>query len=216
MALPAAWPLAVTAGSQPDGELDDGKGFGIDLHDFGTTFKAYRREIIQEIQLYGELHRFIPALASSTGAKIAELPLASVAGKEDKRRYGIARTIRVLLDLMIVKFLLDYSTRPGQFFGLVGVGSTALSFFAVDGSGIRQVLFSHRSDKRLGTAGVLAVALFLVGIQFSFHGIARRNYSAHLLRITEQADLRSARSEKPPQRVGRFRGADAAFRISDR
>src|SRR6266702_4962552 len=61
---------------------------GVDLHEFGTTFKAYRREIIQEIQLYGELHRFIPALASSTGARIAEVPISSVAGKEDNKRYG--------------------------------------------------------------------------------------------------------------------------------
>jgi len=115
LALPAARALAIGASSQPRGELDDGQALGNDLHDFGTTFKAYRREIIQEIQLYGELHRFIPALASSTGAKIAELPIASVAGKDDKKRYGIARTIRVLLDLVIVKFLLDYSTRPGSF-----------------------------------------------------------------------------------------------------
>src|SRR6202047_4347983 len=99
---------------------------GIGIHAFGTTFKAYRREIIQEIQLYGELHRFIPALASSTGAKIAEVPIASVGGKEDKKRYSIARTIRVFLDLLMVKFLLDYSTRPLQFFGLLGMGGAGL------------------------------------------------------------------------------------------
>jgi len=70
---------------------------GIELHDFGTTFKAYRREIIQEIQLYGELHRFIPALASSTGAKIAEVPIANLERKSGKSNYGIGRTIRVFL-----------------------------------------------------------------------------------------------------------------------
>src|SRR2546429_888214 len=101
---------------------------GIDLHDFGTTFKAYRREIIQEIQLYGELHRFIPALASSTGARIAEVPIENLHRKSGKSNYGIGRTIRVFLDLIIVKFLLDYSTRPLQFFGLLGVAGAGLGF----------------------------------------------------------------------------------------
>src|SRR5215475_2648707 len=99
---------------------------GVDLHDFGTTFKAYRREIIQEVQLYGELHRFIPALASSTGARIAEVPIVNLQRKSGQSNYGIGRTIRVLLDLMIVKFLLDYSTRPAQFFGLLGMGGASL------------------------------------------------------------------------------------------
>src|SRR5438309_130796 len=144
---------------------------GIDLHDFGTTFKAYRREIIQEIQLYGELHRFIPALASSMGAKIAELPIASVAGKEDKKRYGIARTIRVLLDLIIVKFLLDYSTRPGQFFGLVGVGSTALSILLWLILAFDKFYFHIALIKDSWPVVFLAVGLFLVGIQFLSMGL---------------------------------------------
>src|SRR6201998_1192102 len=103
-----------------------GKLSGVELHDFGTTFKAYRREIIQEIQLYGELHRFIPALASSTGARITEVPITDLERKSGKSNYGIGRTIRVFLDLMIVKFLLDYSTRPLQFFGLLGLGGAGL------------------------------------------------------------------------------------------
>ena len=93
---------------------------GIDLHDFGTTFKAYKREIIQEIQLYGELHRFIPALAGSAGARITEVPITDLDRKSGKSNYGIGRTFRVFLDLIIVKFLQDYSTRPLQFFGLIG------------------------------------------------------------------------------------------------
>src|ERR1700737_3324290 len=99
---------------------------GIDLHDFGTTFKAYRREIIQEIQLYGELHRFIPALAGSTGARITEVPITDLARKNGKSNYGIGRTLRVFLDLIIVKFLQDYSTRPLQFFGLLGMSGVSL------------------------------------------------------------------------------------------
>src|SRR3989454_10608885 len=99
---------------------------GIELHDFGTTFKAYRREIIQEIQLYGEIHRFIPALASSAGAQIAEAPISHITRKHGKSNYGIGRTIRVLLDLLIGKFLLDYSSRPLQFFGLLGLARASL------------------------------------------------------------------------------------------
>jgi glycosyltransferase involved in cell wall biosynthesis len=93
----------------------------VDLHDFGTTFKAYRREILAEIQLYGELHRFIPALASWSGASVAEVPITNIRRKNGKSNYGISRTIRVFLDLLSVKFLLDYSTRPLQLFGLPGL-----------------------------------------------------------------------------------------------
>ncbi len=93
----------------------------VDLHDFGTTFKAYRREILAEIQLYGELHRFIPALASWSGASVTEVPITNIRRKNGKSNYGISRTIRVFLDLLSVKFLLDYSTRPLQLFGLPGI-----------------------------------------------------------------------------------------------
>jgi glycosyltransferase involved in cell wall biosynthesis len=94
---------------------------GVSLHDFGTTFKAYRREVLSEIHLYGELHRFIPALASWAGASVAEVPISNIARKNGESNYGISRTVRVLLDLMSVKFLLDYSTKPLQFFGLLGL-----------------------------------------------------------------------------------------------
>jgi glycosyltransferase involved in cell wall biosynthesis len=95
---------------------------GVDLHDFGTTFKAYRCEVIKNIRLYGELHRFIPALASSVGARICELPIQNINRPFGKSNYGISRTIRVLFDLLTVKFLLSYLGRPLQFFGLLGLG----------------------------------------------------------------------------------------------
>src|SRR5881628_1880500 len=97
---------------------------GIDLHDFGTTFKAYRREIIQEIQLYGELHRFIPALAAGAGARIAEIPIKNPPRQNGKSNYGLSRAFRVFLDLLSTKFLLDYSTRPLHFFGFFGLLAT--------------------------------------------------------------------------------------------
>src|ERR1700758_3760726 len=144
---------------------------GIELHDFGTTFKAYRREIIQEIQLYGELHRFIPALASSAGARIAEVPIENLHRKSGKSNYGIGRTIRVFLDLIIVKFLLDYSTRPLQFFGLLGVagmgfGSLLACFLAYEKFYLHQSIMAEH-----GPLMMLSVALFISGIQFVSMGL---------------------------------------------
>jgi len=100
----------------------------VPLHDFGTTFKAYRREIIQGIQLYGDLHRFIPALAAGAGARIVEIPISNPPRANGKSNYGISRTFRVFLDLLSTKFLLDYSTRPLHFLGffallLTGTGT---------------------------------------------------------------------------------------------
>jgi len=96
----------------------------LDLHDFGTTFKAYRRETIKDLQLYGELHRFIPALASWSGATIAEIPIKNLSRQSGKSNYGLSRTLTVALDLICIKFLLDYSTKPLQLFGSWGLLST--------------------------------------------------------------------------------------------
>jgi glycosyltransferase involved in cell wall biosynthesis len=96
----------------------------VDLHDFGTTFKAYRREVITDLPLYGEMHRFIPALVSWSGARIAEIPIKNIVRQQGKSNYGLSRTVTVFLDLICLKFLLDYSTKPLQFFGGWGLLST--------------------------------------------------------------------------------------------
>ncbi len=143
----------------------------VDVHDFGTTFKAYRREIISDIRLYGELHRFIPALASWAGASIAEVPITNIPRQNGKSNYGISRTIRVLLDLMSVKFLLDYSTRPLQLFGLAGLaclaggGGIALWIFG------RKALFDEGLLANHGPLIILGVALVMGGIQFLAMGL---------------------------------------------
>jgi glycosyltransferase involved in cell wall biosynthesis len=93
---------------------------GVDIHDFGTTFKAYRREVIQNIPLYGEMHRFIPALASWYGASICEVPIKNVNRERGKSHYGIGRTFRVFFDLLTIRFLLKYMSRPLHFFGSFG------------------------------------------------------------------------------------------------
>jgi glycosyltransferase involved in cell wall biosynthesis len=90
---------------------------GVDIHDFGTTFKAYKRQIIQDLRLYGEMHRFIPALVSSSGAKIIEIPIKNIERQAGKSNYGISRTFRVAFDLITLRFLLGYITRPLHFFG---------------------------------------------------------------------------------------------------
>jgi len=96
---------------------------GVDIHDFGTTFKAYRRDILQQIPLYGELHRFIPALASWHGASICEVPIRNVMRERGVSHYGISRTFRVFFDLLTIRFLLKYRSRPLHFFGTWGMVS---------------------------------------------------------------------------------------------
>jgi glycosyltransferase involved in cell wall biosynthesis len=93
---------------------------GVPIHDFGTTFKAYRRDVIQSIPLYGEMHRFIPALASWYGASICEIPISNPPRIAGKSHYGIGRTFRVFFDLLTIRFLLKYMTRPLHFFGSIG------------------------------------------------------------------------------------------------
>src|SRR6201993_4561564 len=96
---------------------------GVDIHDFGTTFKAYRREIINQVPLYGELHRFIPALASWYGASICEVPIRNVNRERGTSHYGITPTLRVFFDLITIRFLLRYLSRPLHFFGTLGAVS---------------------------------------------------------------------------------------------
>src|ERR1700751_2713774 len=97
---------------------------GVELHDFGTTFKAYRAEVLKDVNLYGELHRFIPALASFYGARVIEVPIRNVPRAAGDSHYGIGRTFRVLFDILTIKFLLKYFTGPMHFFGVLGLAGT--------------------------------------------------------------------------------------------
>ena len=98
------------------------------LHDYGCTLKAYRRDVLEKINLYGELHRFVPALAFQVGARVTEIPVDHRPRMAGVSKYGIDRTLRVVLDLITVKFLLKYATRPLQLFGKWAFGAGALSF----------------------------------------------------------------------------------------
>src|SRR5438067_3317440 len=100
------------------------KASGIELRDFGTTFKAYRTEVLKDVNLYGELHRFIPALASFYGARVIEVPNRNVPRSAGESHYGIGRTFRVMFDILTIKFMLKYFTRPMHFFGTLGLTGT--------------------------------------------------------------------------------------------
>jgi glycosyltransferase involved in cell wall biosynthesis len=94
---------------------------GVRLHDYGCSLKIFRAEVVKPLRLYGEMHRFLPAIASEQGVRICEMPVRHRPRQHGRSNYGIGRTIRVILDLLTVKFLLSYSTRPLQIFGLIGL-----------------------------------------------------------------------------------------------
>lgn len=138
---------------------------GVRIHDFGTTFKAYRREVIQNIPLYGEMHRFIPALASWYGATICEIPISNPKREFGKSHYGISRTFRVFFDLLTIRFLLKYMTRPLHFFGTFGaLGVLSGSGFAV-WLLLHKLLTGHDVADEHGPIFVIAGILILAGIQ---------------------------------------------------
>jgi len=139
---------------------------GVDIHDFGTTFKAYRAEVIKEVRLYGELHRFIPALASSVGARITELPIENINRPHGKSNYGLGRTIRVLFDLLTVKFLLSYLSRPLQFFGSLGL--LCLAGGVISGAYVLWDKFVNGQHIMTTHGPLMLASLLLVIVSMSF------------------------------------------------
>lgn len=142
---------------------------GVHLHDYGCSLKVYRAEVVKNIDLYGELHRFIPAIASWQGVAVSELPVNHAARKYGKSKYGIGRTTRVLLDLITVRFLLSYSTRPMQVFGGIGLLSGALGSVLLLYLGyVRLIIGRSIGDRPLL---LLAVLMVLIGVQFLAMGL---------------------------------------------
>ncbi len=137
----------------------------VDIHDFGTTFKAYRRDLLTQVPLYGELHRFIPALASWHGASICEIPIHNQEREFGVSHYGISRTFRVFFDLMTIRFLLRYLQRPLHFFGTVGVLS-GLAGFVIGMVLILEKLILHAHIMlEHGPLLVFAAVLIVAGVQ---------------------------------------------------
>jgi len=142
---------------------------GVHLHDYGCSLKAYRTEVVRGIKLYGELHRFIPAIASWQGVAVAELPVRHAARQYGTSKYGISRTLRVLLDLLTVRFLLSYATRPMQVFGLFGfLSMVAGGIIGVYLTWIKFALGAEIADRPLL---LMAILLIILGIQFLSIGL---------------------------------------------
>lgn len=151
---------------------------GVKLHDYGCTLKAYRKEILDSINLYGEMHRFIPAYAARVGAKITEMPVNHHAREFGQSKYTISRTFRVILDLLTVKFLNDYATKPMHFFGGFGIIFFFLGFLSFAGSLILR--FDHIATLIETPLPLLSVFFVLIGFQFILMGLLAemimRNY----------------------------------------
>src|SRR5262245_38222734 len=132
---------------------------GVRLHDYGCSLKVFRAEVVKPLKLYGEMHRFIPAIASEQGVAISEVVVGHRARVHGKSKYGISRTIRVILDLLTVKFLLSYSTRPLQIFGLVGLALGAIGLAITGYLGfVRLMGLQAIGNRPLLTFGVLLLS----------------------------------------------------------
>lgn len=142
---------------------------GVHLHDYGCTMKAYRKEVVQNLNLYGEMHRFLPALASIYGVKVAEVVVQHHPRLRGKSKYGLSRILKVFLDLMTVKFLLSYSTKPIRLFGPLGLGAIFMSLLS-GSAAIYMKLFDELSLNR-NPLFLLSVILFFMGIQLVSIGL---------------------------------------------
>jgi glycosyltransferase involved in cell wall biosynthesis len=143
---------------------------GVRLHDYGCSLKVFRAEVVKPLRLYGEMHRFLPALASEMGVRIAEVPVNHRARIHGRSKYGISRTIRVVLDLLTVKFLVSYSTRPLQVFGLLGVGMGALGAALLGYLGLERLLGYASLTERTATV-LFGVLLVFTGLQLVTLGL---------------------------------------------
>jgi glycosyltransferase involved in cell wall biosynthesis len=148
---------------------------GVRLHDYGCSLKVFRAEVVKPLRLYGEMHRFLPAIASEQGVSIVEQVVTHRQRRHGRSNYGISRTIRVILDLLTVKFLLSYSTRPLQIFGLVGLamgllgGGVAGYFMLVRIMGMLGLM----ADQSIGNRPLLLFAILLIftGVQLVTLGL---------------------------------------------
>ena len=142
---------------------------GVPLHDYGCSLKAYRRESLQDVKLYGEMHRFIPIYASWAGARVAEIPVEHHARTMGKSKYGLSRTIKVIFDLMTIKFMASYQTKPIYVFGSFGMLAFLISILA----GLYALFLKlfHKADFVQTPLPILAIVMFAVGIQFLLMGL---------------------------------------------
>jgi glycosyltransferase involved in cell wall biosynthesis len=142
---------------------------GVPLHDYGCSLKAYRRESLQDVRLYGEMHRFIPIYAAWAGARVTEIPVEHHARTMGKSKYGLSRTIKVVFDLMTIKFMASYQTKPIYVFGSFGMLAFAISILG----GLYAVFLKifHKADFVQTPLPILSIVMFAVGVQFLLMGL---------------------------------------------
>jgi len=175
---------------------------GVHLHDYGCSLKAYRREVLEDIHLYGDMHRFIPALAHWAGGKIAEVPVTHHPRRFGKSKYGLSRIVRVVLDLLTVKFLLSYSTKPIQVFGAWGLAGGLLGFVICVYLTVLKVFFQENIGGR--PLLLLGILLIFIGAQFITLGLvaelqARTYYEARGRPIYALRRIVTQRAEEEQQ-----------------
>jgi glycosyltransferase involved in cell wall biosynthesis len=141
---------------------------GVRLHDYGCSLKVFRAEVVKPLKLYGEMHRFIPAIASEQGVNIAEVEVSHRARRHGQSKYGISRTVRVVLDLITVKFLLSYSTRPLQIFGLIGFVMGLIGTLVIGWITYLRFFGYQSADRPLLLVGILLV---FTGVQLVTVGL---------------------------------------------
>jgi glycosyltransferase involved in cell wall biosynthesis len=142
---------------------------GVPLHDYGCSLKAYRRDVLKDVKLYGEMHRFIPIYASWAGARVTEIPVEHYARTMGKSKYGLSRTLKVVYDLVTIKFMASYQTKPIYVFGSFGL----LAFFVSTFAGLFAIYWKliGRADLVETPLPVLAIVMFAVGVQFFLMGL---------------------------------------------
>ncbi len=145
---------------------------GVPLHDYGCSLKAYRREVLKDVQLYGEMHRFIPIYAAWAGARVAEIPVAHYPRTAGKSKYGLSRTIKVIFDLVTIKFMASYLTKPIYMFGWAGMLTFTISFLsALFAFLMKYAEWPQRASFIQTPLPVLAMVMFVLGIQFFLMGL---------------------------------------------
>ena len=178
------------------------KASGVNLRDFGTTFKAYRAEVLKDINLYGELHRFIPALASFYGARITEVPIRNTPRLNGDSHYGLGRTFNVLFDIVTIKFLLKYFTRPMHFFGRIGLIGLSLGCLILGGLVVHK-LSGHSMLPDHGPLLIAGALLILAGLMMFSTGLLgevlmRTYFESQGRRIYAVREIRSRREPVAP------------------
>jgi glycosyltransferase involved in cell wall biosynthesis len=141
------------------------------LHDYGCSLKAYRLDVVKHVQLYGELHRFLPALAAPYGVRVTEWPVNDRPRKHGQSKYGLSRTIRVILDLFTVTFLLSYGARPMQLFGTLGLIAGGVGLILSFYLALLKVIYGYRYQIGDRPLLMLAVLLVIIGVQFVMMGL---------------------------------------------